>query len=252
MEQPYVKLNIDNNNIGRIQFFHPSSNALPSGLLKKLKETIEEAGANPQIKVILLESEGKTFCAGASFNELMQLKNHAQAVEFFNGFARLINSMKQIPKLIVTKVQGKTVGGGLGIIAASDYVLAHEKAAIKLSELSLGIGPYVISPAIKRKIGVAAFSELSINATQWHNAYWAKNKGLYAQVWDSDSKLEEETELFLEKLSSFDQTAMKKLKEEIWEGTDHWEELLAQKAEISASLVLQEFTQEKIKQFKNK
>ncbi len=182
----------------------------------------------------------------------MKLTDHSQAVDFFMGFARLINAMKNTPKFILTKVQGKAVGGGVGIIAASDYVIAHEAAAVKLSELSIGIGPFVIAPAVKRKIGHSAFAELSINATQWHNAYWAKEKGLYNQVWDSTSQMQKETEILLEKLLSYDFVAMKKIKEEIWEGTEDWEKLLAKKAEISASLVLQEFTQIQLEKFKNK
>jgi len=251
MSTPYVSFQIDRR-IGKIKFFHPASNSLPSNLLKDLKEKIIEAGNNAHVKVILLESEGKTFCAGASFDELLHLNNHKQAVEFFMGFAHLINSMRTVPKFIITKVQGKAVGGGVGIIAASDYVVANESAAVKLSELSIGIGPFVIAPAVKRKIGIAGFSEMSINSSQWHNAYWAKNKGLYSEVWDNMEQLEKEVEILLEKLTSYDENAMRKIKEEIWQGTEDWGQLLAEKAEISASLLLQEFTQQKLKEIKKK
>ncbi len=248
----FIKFTKENKNIGRIKFYHPSSNSFPSFLLKELENTLLYANEDESVKVILLESEGRTFCAGASFDELLQLKNHAEAVEFFMGFARVINAMRKNKKLIITKVQGKAVGGGVGLIAASDFVQAHESAAIKLSELSIGIGPYVIAPAVKRKIGIAAFSQLSINATKWHNAYWAKEKGLYSEVWDSKEQLEKETEYLMEKLASYDSIALQKLKEEIWEGTENWDKLLAEKAEISASLVLQEFAQKKIQTLKKK
>ena len=251
METPYVSLQVERG-VGKIKFFHPASNSLPSDLLKDLKEKIIEAGNDPLIKVILLESEGKTFCAGASFDELLHLNEHQQAVEFFMGFARLINAMRKVPKFILTKVQGKAVGGGVGIIAASDYVVANESAAVKLSELSIGIGPFVIAPAVKRKIGIAGFSELSINTTQWHNAYWAKSKGLYSEVWDHMEQVEKEVEILLEKLASYDENAIRKIKEEIWQGTENWDQLLAEKAEISASLLLQEFTQQKLKEIKRK
>jgi methylglutaconyl-CoA hydratase len=252
MDTPFVNIQIDHKGVGIITFFHPSSNSLPSDLLEKLEKTILKAGEDPSIKVILLQSQGKTFCAGASFDELLQLNDHEEAVEFFLGFARIINAMRKTPKFIITKVQGKVVGGGVGIIAASDYVMASEKAAVKLSELSIGIGPFVIAPAVKRKIGIAGFAQMSINSTRWHNAYWAKNKGLYTEVWDNSEQLNNETSLLLEKLSGYDPIAMKKIKQEIWEGTEHWDELLAKKAEISASLILQEYAQQKITQLKRK
>ncbi len=248
----YVQLIKEVSGIGRVQFYHPASNSFPSSQLQELEKILYEAGQDEGIKVILLESEGRTFCAGASFDELLSLKDHKQAVNFFMGFAHVINAMRKNPKIIVTKVQGKAVGGGVGLIAASDYAIAHESAAVKLSELSIGIGPFVIAPAVKRKIGISAFSQMSINATKWHNAYWAKEKGLYADVWDTKEQFDKETEYLLEKLTTYDPIALQKLKEEIWEGTSHWDELLAKKAEISASLILQEFAQNKIKSLKKK
>ena len=252
MNNGYVKSTSENTGEAKIIFHHPASNSLPSRLLIQLETHILDAGKDPAIKVIVLESEGRTFCAGASFDELLSLKDYTQAVDFFMGFARVINAIRKVPKFVLVKVQGKAVGGGVGIIAAADYAIAHEAAAIKLSELSIGIGPFVIAPAVKRKIGIAAFSQLSINATKWHNAYWAKNKGLYAEVWDTREQMEKESRLLIEKLLEYDAVAMEKIKEELWEGTENWDDLLAQKARISASLILQEFAQEKISEFKRK
>jgi len=238
------------NSVGYITFFHPSSNAMPGSLLKELAETLQQAGDDDNIKSIVLQSEGRTFCAGASFDELMALDNIDQAVEFFMGFARVINTMRKLPKIIISKVQGKAVGGGVGLIAASDYSLASVQAAVKLSELSIGIGPYVIAPAVRRKIGTAAFSELSIDATTWHNAYWAREKGLFAKVYDTNDELNNEVEILTEKLASYDPEATRLLKQELWSGTENWDDLLAEKARITARLVLLDFTKSFLNNFK--
>ena len=249
MTQGTVNLDIINS-VGYITFFHPSSNAMPGYLLKQLTETLEQAGNDDHIKVIVLQSEGRTFCAGASFDELMALENLDQAIEFFMGFARVINTMRQLPKFVITKVQGKAVGGGVGLIAASDFSIASEQAAVKLSELSIGIGPYVIAPAVRRKIGTAAFSELSIDATTWHTAYWAREKGLYAKVYDTQDELQKETEILAEKLAGYDPEATRLLKQELWTGTENWNDLLAEKARISARLVLRDFTKDFLRKFR--
>jgi methylglutaconyl-CoA hydratase len=241
MNQAYVNFEIKNH-IGYITFYHPAGNSMPSFLLRELKENIEKADADKKVKVIVLKSEGRTFCAGASFDELIQLDNQTDAVAFFMGFARVINAMRKAGKFILVQVQGKAVGGGLGIIAAADYAMATDMAAVKLSELSIGIGPYVIAPAVKRKIGSAAFSEMSINTTSWHTAFWAREKGLFAKVFDNQKELEEETDILAGKLASFDSEAMRLLKTEIWSGTENWDTLLAEKAQISANLTLRDFT----------
>ena len=172
MNTAYVKTEIIRS-VGYITFHHPASNSMPSDLLKQLKENIEQAGKDDHIKSIVLQSEGRTFCAGASFDELMALRDMDSAVDFFMGFARVINAMRKVPKFVIAKVQGKAVGGGVGLIAGADYAIATDQSAVKLSELSIGIGPYVIAPAVKRKIGVSAFAEMSINASSWHTAFWA-------------------------------------------------------------------------------
>ncbi len=249
MKQGTVNLEIINT-IGYITFFHPSSNAMPGYLLKELAGTLQQAGDDENIKAIVIQSEGRTFCAGASFDELLSLNNLEQAVEFFMGFARVINTMRKLPKFVITKVQGKAVGGGVGLIAASDFSLASVQAAVKLSELSIGIGPYVIGPAVKRKTGIAAFSELSIDATTWHTSYWAREKGLFAKVYDTHERLNIEVEILAEKLAGYDTEATRLLKRELWSDADNWDNLLAEKAQISARLVLQDFTRDFLRKFK--
>ncbi len=251
MTQGYVNLAI-NNHIATITFYHPSSNALPSYLLEQLVSTFQSASQDKSVRTIILQSEGRTFCAGASFDELLALKDHETAVQFFMGFANVINIMRQVPQFVIVKVQGKAVGGGVGLIAAADYAMATDKAAIKLSELSIGLGPYVIAPVIKRKIGVAAFSELSINATSWHTAFWAREKSLYAKIWPSQTELGDAVETLAAKLSEYDPLATALLKKELWDGTEHWSTLLAEKAQISARLVLQDFAKAFLNKFKNK
>ncbi len=246
METAFVKLIKENTGIGRIIFFHPSSNAMPGFLLKKLENTIVEADKDRDIKVIVLESQGRTFCAGASFDELISLNKMDEAIDFFMGFAKVILAMKKSKKFVLTKVKGKAVGGGVGLVAASDFVMATDKAAVKLSELSIGIGPYVIAPAVKRKIGVAAFSEMSIDASRWFTAFWAREKGLFARVWDNNEQLNDEIYQLANKLSGYDEQATASLKTEIWNGTENWDKLLFEQAKISASLLLRDYTKHKL------
>lgn len=250
MIEPYVTLNIKNR-VGYIEFYHPNRNSMPSDILLKLKETIEEAGGNDSVNVIVLKSGGdRTFCAGASFNEVMAVEDAEQGKAFFSGFANVINAMRNCPKLIIGRVQGKTVGGGVGIAAATDYCLASKFAAIRLSELSIGIGPFVIEPAVTRKVGLAAMSELTIDAETFFSAEYAKNKGLYAEVFATVEGLDEAVKELAEKLSNYNPEALKQMKLVFWEGTQHWDTLLTERAEISGALVLSKFTKNTLKRFR--
>ncbi|MBS1520142.1 MAG: enoyl-CoA hydratase/isomerase family protein [Bacteroidetes bacterium] len=233
-----------------ITFYHPAQNSLPADLLKQLCSEIENAGNSPETRVIVLKSEGdRTFCAGASFAELVQVKDKEAGAEFFSGFARVINACRKSPKIIIARVQGKAVGGGVGLAAAADYCLATEAAAIKLSELAIGIGPYVISPAVIRKIGLSAFSQLTIRATDFQSAIWAKEKGLYNDVYSDINTLDAELNALTQKLASYHREALYGLKQILWEGTENWDELLTERAATSGELVLSEFTQQTLKSF---
>ena len=240
-----------NEGVGTITFFHPSHNSLPGNLLAKLTQTINEAGTNEAIKVIVLKSAGeRTFCAGASFDELASIEDFPTGKQFFLGFANVINACRKCPKLIIGRVQGKAVGGGVGLAAACDYVLVTENASIKLTELTIGIGPFVIEPAVKRKIGVAGITELTLDATNWKNAYWAKEKGLYAKVFENIKELNTEVANFSEKLASYNLEALAEMKKVLWKGTENWNELLAERAAISGELVLSDFTKKALEKFK--
>ncbi|MCX6181618.1 MAG: enoyl-CoA hydratase/isomerase family protein [Bacteroidetes bacterium] len=237
--------------IGKIVFFHPKSNSLPGVLLDELAKAITDFGTDEKAKVIYLLSEGdKTFCAGASFDELLSINTKEAGKAFFSGFAKVMLAMKACPKFIITKVQGKAIGGGVGIVAASDYSFALQSASVKLSELSIGIGPFVIGPAVERKIGVAAFSALSIHSSQFQSAQWAFDKGLYSSIYESEEKLDEELTALLKNLSASSVVATKKIKEMLWEGTSHWTSLLPERAAISGELVLSDQTKEILSQFK--
>lgn len=241
------------NKIATLEFGHPQSNSFPSVLLERLTDQIKTLSDNPDVSVILLKSEGdKTFCAGASFDQLMAITNKEEGSVFFSGFAKLINAMRNCTKIIVGRVQGKAVGGGVGLIAGCDYVLATEAASIKLSELSIGIGPFVIAPVVKHKIGVSALAALSLDPTQWKNAYWALEKGLYARVFENQKDLDKEIEILTLKLASYNPLALAAMKKSLWEGTQHWDTLLLQQAEISGELVLSDFTKNALEQFKRK
>tara|TARA_R110000868_G_scaffold196650_1_gene442661 strand:+ start:40005 stop:40754 length:750 start_codon:yes stop_codon:yes gene_type:complete len=246
----YVKQHI-NNGIGYIEFYHPAHNSLPGDLLKQLANTISEAGENKDIKVMVLKSGGdRTFCAGASFNELININDAKTGHLFFSGFANVINAMRKCPKFIIGRIQGKTVGGGVGLAAATDYCMATKFAAIKLSELNVGIGPFVVGPAIERKIGLSGFSQIAMDANTFYSAEWAKQKGLYTQVFETSNELDEAIVEFAENLSDYNSEAMQVLKAVFWKGTEHWDQLLLERAKISGKLVLSEFTKEKLKGFK--
>jgi len=237
--------------IGSVTFSHPQSNSLPSALLDRIAKGIDQLSEDPETAVILIQSEGeKAFCAGASLDELIAIKNQEQGAQFFSGFAKIINTIRKCSKLVICRVQGKAVGGGVGIIAACDYAFATEDAAIKLSELTIGIGPLVIEPAMTRKIGLAAMSQLSIDASHWQNAYWAKYKGLYSQVFDKISDMDDALTELLNKLSNYNPQAMKHLRDSLWINTEHWETLLPERAKLSGTLVLSEHTKSALKKFK--
>jgi methylglutaconyl-CoA hydratase len=239
-----------NNGVATITFFHPAQNSLPSNLLAQLTNEIEKAGTNGAVHVIVMKSEGdRTFCAGASFDELLQIKDKKTGAEFFSGFARVINACRKCGKIVIVRVQGKAVGGGVGLAAAADYCLATEAAAIKLSELAIGIGPFVISPAVTRKIGLSGFSQLTIRATDFQTAKWAMDKGLYNEVHPDINSLDEAVDALASKLASYHPEALKGLKQILWEGTENWDELLAERAAVSGELVLSDFTQQALRQF---
>ena len=250
MIEPYVTINIKNS-VGYIEFYHPNKNSMPSDILNKLKEAIDDAGKNEAINVIVLKSGGdRTFCAGASFNEVMAITDVEEGKAFFSGFANVLNAMRRCPKLIIGRVQGKVVGGGVGLAAATDYCLATKFAAIRLSELSIGIGPFVIEPAVTRKIGVTATSELTLNAETFFSPEYAKRKGLYAEIFDSVEALDDAVRALAEKLGSYNPEATKGMKAVFWDGTAHWDTLLTERAEISGGLVLSTFTKNTLKRFR--
>jgi len=250
MTQPYVKQTIENE-VGYIEFFHPAHNSLPGDILAKLAQTIKEAGQNEAIKVIVLKSGGdRTFCAGASFKELININDEATGKVFFSGFANVINAMRKCPKFIIGRVQGKTVGGGVGVASATDYCMATKFAAIKLSELNVGIGPFVVGPAVERKLGLTGMSQIAIDANSFYPAEWAMQKGLFTEVYESTEALDEAVKVFAEDLCNYNPDAMREMKQMFWKGTDHWDTLLAERAAISGRLVLSDFTKETLKRFK--
>ena len=250
MTEAYVKHTIQNN-IATIEFFHPEQNSLPGDILKILADTITDVGNNDEVKVVILKSGGdRTFCAGASFKELMAINDAETGKVFFSGFANVINAMRKCPKFIIGRIQGKTVGGGVGIAASTDYCMATQFAAIKLSELNVGIGPFVVSPAIERKMGVSAMSQIAIDANTFYEASWAREKGLYASVFENIESLDTEVQKFAEHLCTYNPEAMIEMKKVFWRGTDDWDDLLAERAAISGRLVLSDFTKETLKKFK--
>ena len=250
MTQAYVKQTIENG-VGYIEFFHPAHNSLPGDILAELAQMITEAGTNSNIKVIVLKSGGeRTFCAGASFKELVNINDEKTGKVFFSGFANVINAMRKCPKFIIGRVQGKTVGGGVGLASATDYCMATKYAAIKLSELNVGIGPFVVGPAVQRKLGLSGMSQIAIDANSFYSADWAQQKGLFTHIYETTEELDDAVKAFAENLRTYNVDAMKEMKHMFWKGTENWDTLLIDRAKISGRLVLSEFTKEKLKGFK--
>lgn len=249
-QQAYVQTAI-RQGIASIEFFHPQRNSLPGAILQSLAHAITLAGADASVKVIVLRSAGdKVFCSGASFDELQALKNEKDGTQFFSGFAQVINAMRKCPKLIIGRIHGKCVGGGVGLAAAVDYAIAVEGAEVKLSELAVGIGPFVVGPAVERKMGTSAFSQLAIDASMWRNADWARRKGLYAELHPDLAGMDESINRLATQLSHMSTDAMYEMKKMFWKGTEHWDQLLIERAAISGRLILSEQAKAAIAGFK--
>ena len=250
--EAYVKSEF-HNGVTTIEFFHPQSNSLPGKLLEELAQKIHGAGNDEDTKVILLRSAGeKAFCAGASFDELAAIKTKEQGLEFFSHFAHVINAMRKCPQFIIARIHGKCVGGGVGIAAAADYSIATEAAEVKLSELAVGIGPFVVGPVIERKTGASAFSQLAIDAGMWRNADWARRKGIYSELHTSNEAMDESIRRLIDTLVHSNPQAMAELKKIFWKGTENWDQLLIERAAISGKLVVSNFTKQAIASFKKK
>jgi methylglutaconyl-CoA hydratase len=240
-----------NNKIATVEFGHPASNSFPGELLQRLTDELNMLSNNDEVNVIVLKSEGdKAFCAGASFDELLAVSTFEEGSVFFSGFANVINAIRQSSKLIVGRIQGKAVGGGVGLAAACDYALATVNSAIKLSEFTIGIGPFVIAPAVERKMGKAALAELTLAADEWKNAYWAQEKGLYAKVFETIEDLDKELDIFTLKLAGYNPEALTEMKKVLWKGTEEWDSLLNNNAKISGKLVLSDFTRTALSKLK--
>lgn len=249
----FVVAEITTQGIGLVTFGHPMSNSLPGHILQTLADTITEIAQDDRCKVLILQSQGnKAFCAGASFDELIAIEDLQTGLSFFSGFAKVINACRKAPKLIIGRVQGRAVGGGVGLASATDYCFATDRAEVKLSELAVGIGPFVVGPAVERKIGRSAMSELAINATEWRSAQWAKDKGLYTEIFSDESQMDAAIQKLSTQLAASNPEAMLALKQIFWEGTEHWDQLLLDRAAISGRLVLSDFTKGAISAFKAK
>ena len=249
MSTSYVRLNVKDN-IGYVEFYNPPHNGLPASMLKSLVNLITKAGSDPSVAVVVLKSGGnRTFCAGASFEELKLVSNAEEGTAFFQGFANVISALRCCPKITIGRVHGKAVGGGVGLAAATDYCVASRNSEIKLSELTIGIGPFVIEPAVTRKIGLSAMSQLSLEANKFFSAEWAQQKGLYTNIYSSVEDLDNQVKLLAEQLCSYNLEALTRLKETFWEGTSDWDKLLKKRAAISGRLVLSDFTNKQLKNY---
>lgn len=251
--QGYVRTEIGQGGLAQLHFYHPAHNSLPASLLAALAEAFDQLGKRPDVKAIVLRSDThKTFCAGASFDELVAIADEPTAHRFFSGFGSVINAMRRCPKIVVGRIHGKAVGGGVGLASATDYCLASQYASVRLSELAVGFGPFVIGPAVERKVGLAAFSQMALNPDEWQTAAWAKEKGLYQEAFESVEQLDAYLDVFARRLCGYSAEALGELKRIFWQGCEHWDTLLDERAAISGRLSLSAFTKNAIAQFKAK
>lgn len=250
MDSGHIHTQVENH-IATITFSHQASNSFPSSLLQKLVEEINQISTQDTIHVVVLQSEGKTFCAGASFDELLAIEDFETGKNFFSGFAHVINAIRLSPKLFIARVQGKAVGGGVGLIAACDMAFATPESAIKLSEIAIGIGPFVIEPVVSKKIGSTDMAQLTLAPTEWKPAAWAFEKGLYNAI-VSQEELNETVINKAKELAAYNPEALQEIKQLFWQNTSHWDTLLIERAAISGRLVLSDFTKNALNQFKNK
>jgi methylglutaconyl-CoA hydratase len=250
--EAFVKSNTSNG-VCTVEFFHPASNSLPGAILASIADEIKCAGESDEVRVIIIKSSGdRAFCAGASFDELIAISNADEGLKFFSGFANVINAIRKCPKFVIGRIQGKAVGGGVGIAAAVDHCYATVHASVKLSELAVGIGPFVVGPAVERKLGASGFAQLTIDATSWKDASWAAEQGLYAEVFENIQDMDSAIDTLAQKLSTSSPEAMSELKKVLWRGTEDWTQLLRERAAISGRLVLSDFTRKAIAKFKSK
>ncbi len=253
IDQGGVEIEVDERGVATIEFHHPLSNSLPGRVLRKMAETITVAGDDHKVKVIVLKSKGeRAFCAGASFDELISIDDMETGKVFFSGFAQVINAIRKAPKFVLCRVQGKAVGGGVGLACAADYTFGTVHASVKLSELAVGIGPFVVGPAVERKVGRSAFVDMTINATAWKTAEWARSMGMFTDTFDTFDAMDTAIDELADQLCKSNPEAMAMLKKVFWEGTDHWDDLLSERAEMSGRLVLSDFTRKAITAFKKR
>jgi methylglutaconyl-CoA hydratase len=251
-QQGYVRTDLTPDGIAHIIFYHPNHNSLPSRLLAELAAAFGAAGQNPDVSVVVLRSaEHKTFCAGASFDELAAIQDFDTSLAFFSGFGQVINAMRRCPKIVVGRIHGKAVGGGVGLAAATDFCMASKWASVRLSELAVGFGPFVIGPAVERKVGVATFAQMALNPSEWCTAEWAKSKNLFQEVFDTTEQLDAYLDHFCKNLCSCSREALAELKKIFWQDTGHWDALLPERAAVSGRLALSDFTKNAIAAFKN-
>mgnify|MGYP001810183500 CR=1 FL=1 len=238
--------------VATVSFFHPRGNSLPGALLRQLAAEITAVGARPDVRVIILRSEGTgPWCAGASFDELVSIATPEQGLEFFSGFSGVILAMTQVPQFVIARIHGKTAGGGVGLTAAADYAICTSRAAFRLSELAVGIGPFVVGPVIEKKIGTGAYAAMTVDA-DWRDATWAERHGLVAKVVADDAALDAAVSQLADTLARSNPQAMADLKRVFWSGTEHWPALLRERAAASGRLVLSDFTRDAIAAFKAK
>ena len=140
----------------RVTLSRPETrNAFDDALITELSDAFVDVGT---VRAVVLAGEGPTFCSGADVEWMRRSVglSEEQNVADANALRRMLEAVDRCPAPVVAVVQGHALGGGVGLVAAADIAIAHERAAFAFSEVKLGIIPAVISPYALRKIGESA------------------------------------------------------------------------------------------------
>jgi len=187
-------------------------NAFNEELIADLTAWAEEAARTPGIRAAVLRGAGKTFCAGADVNWMAKTVTYTreQNLEDARRMRRMFELLDELPFPVIGRVHGAALGGGAGLAAICDMVVAGADATFGFTEVKLGILPAVISPFALRKIGVSAARELFLTGARF-SAARAKEIGLVHAV-VTDAELDDAVDAFLREIGTAAPEAVREAK----------------------------------------
>lgn len=143
-------------NVARVVFNRPEvHNAFNDTMIKELSSVFDDIEKRPDIRVVIVTGEGKSFCAGADLNWMRRVKDYSYEDNLKESLdlAEMLFKVYASPKPTIARVNGAAIGGGTGLVAVCDIAIAAEKAKFSFSEVKLGLIPACISPYVLKKCG---------------------------------------------------------------------------------------------------